>query len=132
MSAWVDRTTDVTVATLHVIWHIMFVTVEITVIVTVMSLVLWFECVCNLFTLYFECVCFLLISTVSVDSPLYIHPHSKAVLTSAITHDTQFLAKHLVMDYSLLVGVDETNNQLLIGIIGNLFASCYLIDGWRI
>lgn len=54
---------------------------------------------------------------VSVDSPLYVYPHSKAVLTSAITHDTQFLANHSVMDYSLLVGCDESTNELVIGII---------------
>jgi len=54
---------------------------------------------------------------VSVDSPLYVHPHSKAVLTSAITHDTQFLADHSVMDYSLLVGCDDSSNELVIGII---------------
>ena len=54
---------------------------------------------------------------VSVDSPLYVHLHSKAVLTSAITRDTQFLADHSVMDYSLLVGCDESTNELVIGII---------------
>ena len=54
---------------------------------------------------------------VSVDSPLYVHPHSKAVLTSAITHDTQFLADHSVMDYSLLVGCDCATNELVVGII---------------
>lgn len=53
----------------------------------------------------------------SVDSPLYVFPHSKAVLTSAITQDTQFLAKEWVMDYSLLVGCDETTNELVVGII---------------
>ncbi len=55
---------------------------------------------------------------VSVDSPLYIRAHSKTVLTLAITNDTSFLSSHLVMDYSLLVGFDETNKQLVIGIIG--------------
>jgi len=54
---------------------------------------------------------------VSVDSPLYVYLHSKAVLTSAIARDTQFLADHSVMDYSLLVGCDESTNELVIGII---------------
>jgi len=54
---------------------------------------------------------------VSVDSPLYVHLHSKAVLMSAITRDTHFLANHSVMDYSLLVGCDESANELVIGII---------------
>jgi len=53
----------------------------------------------------------------SVDSPLYVYPHSKAVLTSAITEDTQFLASHSVMDYSLLVGCDDSTNELVVGII---------------
>lgn len=54
---------------------------------------------------------------VSVDSPLYVFPHSKAVLTSAITLDTQFLSDHSVMDYSLLVGCDVSANELVVGII---------------
>ena len=53
----------------------------------------------------------------SIHSPLYVRPHSKAVLTSAITRDTQFLADHSVMDYSLLVGCDDSTNELVIGII---------------
>ncbi|XP_064646018.1 1-phosphatidylinositol 3-phosphate 5-kinase-like isoform X3 [Lineus longissimus] len=52
-----------------------------------------------------------------VDSPLYIRPHSKTVLTLAITNDTQFLSSHLVMDYSLLVGLDSAKKELVIGII---------------
>ncbi len=56
--------------------------------------------------------------SVSVDSPLYIRPHSKTVLTLAITNDSQFLSSNLVMDYSLLVGIDEQRKQLIVGIIG--------------
>jgi hypothetical protein len=36
----------------------------------------------------------------------------------AIQSDTQFLAGQSVMDYSLLVGLDETNKELVVGIIG--------------
>ena len=54
----------------------------------------------------------------SVDSPLYILPHSKTMLTLAISHDSQFLSSNLVMDYSLLVGVDEEKKELVVGIIG--------------
>jgi 1-phosphatidylinositol-3-phosphate 5-kinase len=54
---------------------------------------------------------------VSIDNPLYVYPHSKTVLTSAITQDTHFLASHSVMDYSLLVGLDDAANELVIGII---------------
>jgi hypothetical protein len=37
----------------------------------------------------------------------------------AITSDTSFLSSLLVMDYSLLVGIDEDNRKLVIGIIGD-------------
>lgn len=52
------------------------------------------------------------------DSPLYILPHSKAVLSAAIENDTDFLASQSVMDYSLLVGLDSEKKELVLGIIG--------------
>lgn len=52
------------------------------------------------------------------DSPLYILPHSKSVLLAAIQNDTEFLSTHAVMDYSLLVGLDPDNKELILGIIG--------------
>lgn len=55
---------------------------------------------------------------VTCDAPLYIQPHSKLVLTLAIEKDTQFLSSQAVMDYSLLVGLDEERKELVIGIIG--------------
>ena len=55
---------------------------------------------------------------VTCDSPLYILPHSKTILMQAIHNDTQFLATQSVMDYSLLVGLDQTNKELVVGIIG--------------
>jgi 1-phosphatidylinositol-3-phosphate 5-kinase len=51
------------------------------------------------------------------DAPLYILPHSKAVLTAAIQNDTEFLSAQSVMDYSLLVGLDSENKELVLGII---------------
>ncbi|KAL4218119.1 hypothetical protein ACF0H5_022855 [Mactra antiquata] len=53
----------------------------------------------------------------SVDCPLYILSHSKMMLMLAIGHDSQFLSSNLVMDYSLLVGIDEQNRELVVGII---------------
>ncbi|XP_066965143.1 1-phosphatidylinositol 3-phosphate 5-kinase isoform X1 [Macrobrachium rosenbergii] len=50
-------------------------------------------------------------------SPLYVRPHSKTVLSRAIAADTVFLSQQLIMDYSLLVGIDSVTNQLIIGII---------------
>ncbi|XP_030829575.1 1-phosphatidylinositol 3-phosphate 5-kinase isoform X3 [Strongylocentrotus purpuratus] len=52
-----------------------------------------------------------------IDSPLYIRMHSKTALAMAIKADTEFLSSHLVMDYSLLVGLDENTKELVIGII---------------
>lgn len=61
---------------------------------------------------------FIFLVSVTTDSPLYILSHSQAVLMSAIENDTQFLAAQTVMDYSLLVGLDEDRRELVIGIIG--------------
>ncbi|PIK55729.1 1-phosphatidylinositol 3-phosphate 5-kinase [Apostichopus japonicus] len=52
-----------------------------------------------------------------VKSPLYIPLHSKSVLTHALEGDTGLLAHHFVMDYSLLVGIDEEHDELVVGVI---------------
>ena len=52
------------------------------------------------------------------NSPVYVWPHSKAVLMQAIQADTQFLATNSIMDYSLLTAIDEENGELVVGIIG--------------
>lgn len=57
--------------------------------------------------------------TAIAKSPLFIRPHSKAVLLRAIHRDTEFLARHMVMDYSLLLGIEEDTSKLVVGIIGN-------------
>uniref|UniRef100_A0A023F0I5 1-phosphatidylinositol-3-phosphate 5-kinase n=1 Tax=Triatoma infestans TaxID=30076 RepID=A0A023F0I5_TRIIF len=51
------------------------------------------------------------------DNPLYILPHSKTILMQAIHNDTLFLSTQYVMDYSLLVGLDQTKKELVVGII---------------
>ncbi|CAH1132979.1 unnamed protein product [Ceutorhynchus assimilis] len=51
------------------------------------------------------------------DNPLYVLPHSKEVLLAAIQNDTEFLSTQSVMDYSLLVGLDTKNKELVLGII---------------
>jgi len=51
------------------------------------------------------------------ECPIFIRPHSKAILSRAIHNDTEFLAQQMVMDYSLLVGIDEARSELVIGII---------------
>jgi 1-phosphatidylinositol-3-phosphate 5-kinase len=51
------------------------------------------------------------------ESPLLIREHSKKILKASIYNDTLFLSKLNVMDYSLLVGLDEASNELVIGIV---------------
>jgi hypothetical protein len=49
--------------------------------------------------------------------PLYLTEEAKRLLTVAIHNDTVFLTKINVMDYSLLVAVDDVSNRLIVGII---------------
>ncbi|KAJ3312054.1 1-phosphatidylinositol-3-phosphate 5-kinase [Boothiomyces sp. JEL0838] len=51
------------------------------------------------------------------ESPLFIREHSKRVLQASVFNDTLFLSKLNVMDYSLLVGIDNESNEFVIGIV---------------
>ena len=44
----------------------------------------------------------------------------------AIENDTQFLSSKFVMDYSLLCGFDQVNNEIVGGIIGELIFDSFL------
>ena len=46
--------------------------------------------------------------------------HSKRILRGALYNDSRFLADINVMDYSLVVGVDNEKNELVVGIVGKL------------
>ncbi|RUP44557.1 hypothetical protein BC936DRAFT_149297, partial [Jimgerdemannia flammicorona] len=50
-------------------------------------------------------------------SPIFIRPHSKELLRGSLHNDTLFLLKLKVMDYSLLVGIDEEKHELVVGIV---------------
>ncbi|MCL7043543.1 hypothetical protein MKW94_010909 [Papaver nudicaule] len=50
-------------------------------------------------------------------SPIFLGNKAKRLLERAVWNDTSFLASIDVMDYSLLVGVDEEKNELVLGII---------------
>ncbi|PHU24803.1 1-phosphatidylinositol-3-phosphate 5-kinase FAB1B [Capsicum chinense] len=50
-------------------------------------------------------------------SPIFVGNKAKRLLERAVWNDTAFLALVDVMDYSLLVGVDEEKNELVLGII---------------
>jgi 1-phosphatidylinositol-3-phosphate 5-kinase len=54
-------------------------------------------------------------------SSLVTREASKALISMCVYNDAHFLSKHNIMDYSLLVGVDETNQELVVGIIGKYF-----------
>eukprot|EP00898_Chlorokybus_atmophyticus_P001216 jgi/Chlat1/2095/Chrsp17S02689 len=50
-------------------------------------------------------------------TPILVDAPAKSALQEAVSHDTAFLAGLGVMDYSLLVGVDEEKQELVVGII---------------
>ncbi|PIA43254.1 hypothetical protein AQUCO_02000589v1 [Aquilegia coerulea] len=50
-------------------------------------------------------------------SPIFVGNKAKRLLERAVWNDTSFLASIDVMDYSLLVGVDENKHELVLGII---------------
>ncbi|TFK90728.1 hypothetical protein K466DRAFT_516707 [Polyporus arcularius HHB13444] len=49
-----------------------------------------------------------------------VRPHSKVVLQEAIRADCEFLAKSNIMDYSLLLGIDEENKQMVCGLVDTI------------
>ncbi|KAJ4801084.1 1-phosphatidylinositol 3-phosphate 5-kinase [Rhynchospora pubera] len=49
--------------------------------------------------------------------PIFLGCHAKRQLERAVWNDTSFLSSVNVMDYSLLVGIDEEQKELVIGII---------------
>ena len=51
------------------------------------------------------------------ETPLFSREHSKRLLGSSIWNDTLFLGSQNVMDYSLMIAVDEGRKELVVGII---------------
>ena len=51
------------------------------------------------------------------ENPLFIRDYSKKLLKACVWNDTLFLSKLNVMDYSMLVAIDETTRELVIGIV---------------
>jgi len=51
------------------------------------------------------------------ESPLFAREHSKKLLGQSVWNDTLFLARQDVMDYSLMVAIDEKRSELVVGII---------------
>nr|XP_019049347.1 hypothetical protein I302_03133 [Kwoniella bestiolae CBS 10118]OCF28277.1 hypothetical protein I302_03133 [Kwoniella bestiolae CBS 10118] len=46
-----------------------------------------------------------------------LQPHAKRILQEAISLDTKFLSSQSIMDYSLLIGVDEGKHELVVGLV---------------
>ena len=57
------------------------------------------------------------------ESPLFLREHAKQMLRTSLWNDTLFLAKMNVMDYSLVIGVDDSAKELVVGIVGRIFYS---------
>ncbi|KAI9842668.1 MAG: 1-phosphatidylinositol-3-phosphate 5-kinase [Thelocarpon superellum] len=51
------------------------------------------------------------------ESPLFAREHSKNLLRASVWNDTLFLARQNVMDYSLMIAIDEVRKELVVGII---------------
>ena len=51
------------------------------------------------------------------ETPLFSREHSKRLLGASVFNDTLFLSRQDVMDYSLMVAIDEVRRELVVGII---------------
>ncbi|EEH20553.2 hypothetical protein PABG_02784 [Paracoccidioides brasiliensis Pb03] len=51
------------------------------------------------------------------ESPLFTREHSKKLLSQSVWNDTLFLARQNVMDYSLMIAIDDARQELVVGII---------------
>lgn len=51
---------------------------------------------------------------------MLVRPHSKAILREAIKNDSNFLAQSNIMDYSLLLGVNEEKRQIACGLVDTI------------
>ncbi|KAI9706720.1 MAG: hypothetical protein M1836_003731 [Candelina mexicana] len=51
------------------------------------------------------------------ESPLFAREHSKKLLRASVWNDTLFLARQNVMDYSLMIAIDDDRKELVVGII---------------
>lgn len=51
------------------------------------------------------------------ETPLFAREHSKKLLGQSVWNDTLFLGRQNVMDYSLMIAIDEKRSELVVGII---------------
>ncbi|KAJ5267584.1 hypothetical protein N7478_010392 [Penicillium angulare] len=51
------------------------------------------------------------------ETPLFSREHSKKLLSQSVWNDTLFLGRQNVMDYSLMIAIDDKRSELVVGII---------------
>jgi 1-phosphatidylinositol-3-phosphate 5-kinase len=51
------------------------------------------------------------------ESPIFVRDFSKRALQMSLWNDTLFLARQNVMDYSLILAIDNPNNDLVVGMV---------------
>ncbi|KAL2822733.1 hypothetical protein BDW59DRAFT_163716 [Aspergillus cavernicola] len=51
------------------------------------------------------------------ETPLFAREHSKKLLSQSVWNDTLFLGRQDVMDYSLMIAIDESRSELVVGVI---------------
>lgn len=51
------------------------------------------------------------------ETPLFAREHSKKLLSQSVWNDTLFLGRQTIMDYSLMIAIDEKRSELVVGII---------------
>ncbi|GAA6009969.1 hypothetical protein JCM11491_005808 [Sporobolomyces phaffii] len=54
---------------------------------------------------------------ISLKTPIYVREESQSFIREAIFNDSQFLSDLNVMDYSLVIGVDSSKQELVVGIV---------------
>lgn len=58
-----------------------------------------------------------LVDIIYSETPIFVREHTKKVLKASVWNDTLFLSQNNVMDYSLMAGFDDTNREIIVGII---------------
>jgi len=58
-----------------------------------------------------------LVDIIYSETPIFVREHTKKLLKASVFNDTLFLSQNNVMDYSLMAGFDDTQREIIVGII---------------
>ncbi|KNG44207.1 1-phosphatidylinositol-3-phosphate 5-kinase [Stemphylium lycopersici] len=58
-----------------------------------------------------------LVDIIYSETPIFVREHTKKLLKASVFNDTLFLSQNNVMDYSLMAGFDDTEREIIVGII---------------